>query len=112
VAVVLTALAVELPGCASDDSTSRLLVAPDKYVLYTCPEIAREMQTKQEREKELRDLMNKDGADSGARMIAGFTYDPEYLSVRGEINDLRATANEKNCTNVPGAGSAQLSAVH
>jgi hypothetical protein len=112
VAVVLTALAVELTGCASDDATSRLLVAPDKYVLYTCPEIASEMQAKQAREKELRDLMNKDGADGAARMIAGFTYDPEYLSVRGEINDLRATANEKNCANVPGAGTAQISAVH
>jgi hypothetical protein len=111
-AVVLTALAALLSGCASDDSTARLLVAPDQYVLYTCSDIARVMKTKTAHEKELRDLMNKDGADTGARMIAGFTYDPEYLLVRGEINDLRATAANKNCTDVPGEGSAQNSAVH
>jgi hypothetical protein len=105
-------LAALLSGCASDDSTARLLVAPDKYVLYSCPEIAREMKTKQEREKELRDLMDKDGSDAGARVISGFTYDPEYLSVRGEINDLRTTAANKNCTNMPGEGAAQISAVH
>jgi hypothetical protein len=110
---ICTALAAAgLSGCASDDSTARLLVAPDKYVLYTCPEMAREMQVKTAREKELRDLMRKDGADAGARLIGGFTYDPEYLSVRGEINDLRATAANKNCTEVPGAGAAPIGAIH
>jgi hypothetical protein len=109
---ICAALSVALSGCTSDDSTARLLVAPDKYVLYSCPEIARELKTKQEREKELRDLMNKDNSDAGARMIGGFTYDPEYLSVRGEINDLRTTAANKNCTNVPGEGAAPISAVH
>jgi hypothetical protein len=108
---VVLAAAV-LSGCASDDSTARLLVAPDKYVLYTCPEIAREMSIKQAREKELRELMNKDGSDSAARLVSGFTYDPEYLTVRGEINDLRATAAGKNCANIPGAGSAPISTIH
>jgi hypothetical protein len=103
---ICVALAMALlSGCASDDSTARLLVAPNKYVLYNCPEISREILLKQKREKELRDLMNKDSASAGARMIGGFTYDPEYLSVRGEINDLRATATDKNCTNVPAEGA-------
>ena len=97
--------AAMLVGCASDDATSRLLVAPDKYVLYTCPEIAREMVTKQTREQELAVLMSKAGDDAGARMISGMTYDPEYLSVRGEINDLRASAAAKNCT-APAAAPA------
>ncbi|HEY5379341.1 MAG TPA: hypothetical protein VIJ78_07370 [Pseudolabrys sp.] len=106
--VICAALAALLSGCASDDSTARLLVAPNKYVLYNCPEISRELLLKQSREKELRELMNKDGASAGARMVSGFTYDPEYLSVRGEINDLRATAAEKNCTNLPAAGAVQI----
>ena len=87
-----------LAGCASDDETSRLLVAPDKYVLYTCDEIAREMKTKATREAELAVLMAKAGDGADARMISGMTYDPEYLSVRGEINDLRASAAAKKCT--------------
>jgi hypothetical protein len=103
--VCTTLAAALLAGCASDDSTSRLLVAPDKYVLYTCPEIAREMVGKEAREQELAVLMAKAGNDAGARMISGMTYDPEYLSVRGEINDLRASAAAKNC-NAPAAAPA------
>jgi hypothetical protein len=95
-------VAAMLAGCASDDATSRLLVAPDKYVLYTCPEIARELTSKEAREKELGQLMAKAGADPGGRMVSGLAYDPEYLSVRGEINDLHASAAAKNC-NAPAA---------
>ena len=94
-----------LAGCASDDSTARLFVAPDKYVLYTCDEMAREMKTKVVREQELAQLMQRAGTDAGARLISGVTYDPEYLSVRGEINDLRASAAAKNC-NTPAAAPA------
>jgi hypothetical protein len=102
---VCAALAAALPaGCASDDATSRMLVAPDKYVLYTCDEIAREMKGKEVREQELTALMAKAGTDAGARMISGMTYDPEYLSIRGEMNDLRASAAAKNC-NAPAAVS-------
>lgn len=92
-----------LSGCSSDDSTARLLVAPDKYVLYTCPEIAREMTGKLAREKELKDLMVKASADAGGRVISGLAYDPEYLAVRGEINDLRASAAERHCAEKPGS---------
>jgi hypothetical protein len=103
---VCAALTVALlAGCASDDATSRLFVAPDKYVLYTCDEIAREMKVKETREQELAALMAKAGTDAGARMISGMTYDPEYLSVRGEMNDLRASAAAKNC-NTPAAAPA------
>jgi len=104
--------AAALSGCASDDSTARLLVAPNKYVLYNCPEISRELLLKQTRQKELRDLMNKDGSSAGARMVSGFTYDPEYLSVRGEINDLRATAADKNCTDLPAADAVKIDETH
>jgi len=104
--------AAALSGCASDDSTARLLVAPNKYVLYNCPEISRELLLKQTRQKELRDLINKDGASAGARMVSGFTYDPEYLSVRGEINDLHATAADKNCTDLPAADAVKIDETH
>lgn len=99
-------VAAVLSGCASDDSTARLLVAPDKYMLYNCPEIAREMKGKQAREKELKDLMAKASVDAGGRMISGLAYDSEYLSVRGEINDLRASAAERHCAPEPGAAAA------
>jgi hypothetical protein len=81
------------------------LVAPDKYVLYTCDEIAREMPGKQAREKELEQLKAKASADAGGGIIGGIAYDSEYLSIRGEMNDLRASAAAKNC-NAPAAAPA------
>jgi hypothetical protein len=99
-------VAAMLSGCASDDTTARFLVAPDKYVLYSCPEIAREMTGKQAREKELKDLMAKASAGAGGRVISGLAYDPEYLAVRGDINDLRASAAERHCPAAPGAAGA------
>jgi hypothetical protein len=101
-----------LSGCASDDSTSRLLVAPDKYVLYSCDEIAREARGKIAREQELRQLMAKAGTGAG-RVVSGVAYDPDYLMVHGELNVLRATAKEKNCKNIPGEIPAgQTGAIH
>ncbi len=92
-----------LSGCASDDSAARFLVAPDKYVLYTCEEIAREIPVKMAREQELRALMVKAGDDPSGRLVSSLAYDPEYLSVRGEMNDLRASAAAKNCNAPPAA---------
>jgi hypothetical protein len=97
--------AAGLSGCSSDDTTARFLVAPDKYVLYSCPEIAREMTGLVAREKELRGLMVKAGTDVGDRMISSLAYDSEYLSIHGSINDLRASAAERHCPAPPGAAA-------
>jgi len=100
-----TALAaVLLGGCAmSDDQMARFVVAPDKYTLYTCDEIARETQTKAAREQELQQLRARASAASGGQLISSVAYDPDYLTVRGELNELRKAAAEKNCAAAPGA---------
>ena len=105
-----------LAGCSSNDTTARFLVAPEKYMLYNCAEMARELPGMIAREKELRGLMAKAGTDAGDRVISSLAYDSEYLAIRGSINDLRATAAEKKCTNVPGvaapAAPASVGAIH
>ena len=81
----------------SDDQAARYLVAPDKYLLYTCDDIAREAQTKAARELELQQLMAKAGTDATGRLVGDMAYRSEYLSVRGELNELRHTAADKHC---------------
>jgi len=96
--------AVLLAGCAmSDDQMARFVVAPGKYTLYSCEEIARETQTKTVREQELQQLRARASTDSGGQLISSVAYDPDYLTVRGELNELRKAAAEKNCTAAPGA---------
>jgi hypothetical protein len=95
--------AVLLSGCAmSDDTVSSFLVAPGKYVLYSCDDIARTAKATQARQKELEQLMAKAGTDPGAQMIASATYGTDYASARGEMKDLRAAAVERKCNFMPG----------
>jgi len=102
----IAALAAMVAGCAmTDDQAARFLVAPDKYVLYNCDEIAREAQAATARERELQQLMMKADVDASGRLVSAVAYRPDYLSVRGEINELRAAAIAKHCDVVPGAAS-------
>ena len=108
-ALAIGALAM-LAGCAmSDDQAARFLVAPDKYTLYSCDEIARETQTKVAREHDLQQLMAKAGADQGGRLIGDIAYRADYITVHGELNDLRQTAVVKKCAGVPTADAARAS---
>jgi hypothetical protein len=101
IGAALTALA--LAGCAmSDDSLSSFLVAPGKYVLFTCDDLARTAKTTQSRQKELEQLMAKASTDTGGRLISDATYGPEYATTRGQMKELRAAAAERKCNFVPG----------
>jgi hypothetical protein len=96
--------AASLSGCGtSDDQMGRLLVAPDKFVLYNCAQLAEAARTTAVRERELQQLMAKAGVDSAGQLASALAYRPEYLMVRGDMNELRKAAAAKNCKFVPGA---------
>jgi hypothetical protein len=95
-----------LAGCAADqqDSTSRFLVAPGRYVLFNCAQIAQTAEENSKRQRELEGLMAKAGEGSAGRLVSAVAYKPEYFQLRGEMTDLRQTAVDKKCKFVPGAG--------
>jgi hypothetical protein len=105
--VAAALLAAALAGCASsgtsDDKVGRFLVAPDKFVLYSCADIAEKAAATAARERELEALMAKAGEGSGGRLVSTVAYRPEYLERHGEMNELRSAAAAKNCKFVPGA---------
>ena len=87
-----------LAGCAmSDDSAGRLLVQPDRYVLYSCRELAEAAQAINVRQLELERLMAKAGSDSSGQFVSNLSYRPEYTQLRGQMNELQRSAAEKNC---------------
>jgi len=112
--IVAVALSAPLAACANtgvpDDDIARLLVAPDKFVLYECPDIARKGKEIVARQRKLEKLMAQASTDSGGRMVSTVAYRPEYLIARGEMIDLRRAALEKRCNFVPGTGGAPASA--
>jgi hypothetical protein len=96
--ILLTTLAVmALYGCTSDETASRFLAAPDKYMLYSCEELARAAESNEGRQRELEPLMKKAGVDAGGRFISNQAYQPEYTMLRGDMKNLRKAAAEKNC---------------
>jgi hypothetical protein len=96
-----------LSGCGtSDDKMASFLVAPGKYVLYDCVDIARETKGTMARQKELQQLMAKAGTDTTGRLIGEATYGTDLATTRGQMRDLRAAAAERKCDFVPGADSA------
>jgi len=105
--VALAALAA-LAGCGTatdvtgEDKVGRMLVAPGKYALFSCEDIAQQAATSADRARTLEQLMTKAGVDASGRLVSAMAYEPEYAERRGELNELRVVAREKNCKAVPG----------
>lgn len=108
--------ATVLCGCASEDTAGRFLVAPDKYVLYNCAQLSVTVQGIQSRQRELEKLMAKAGTGAGGEIVSDLAYRPEYLLLRGEMNELRKALAEKNCKPVATieapVGQTSAQAVH
>jgi hypothetical protein len=105
--VAAALLAASLVGCAASDGTpddkmGRFLVAPNKYVLYNCAQIAEQAKATAAREKELEQLTAKAGPGADGQLVSSITYRPEYLELRGNMIELRRAAAIKNCKFVPG----------
>ena len=62
--------ALSLCGCASDEVASRILVEPERYLLYNCPEIATATKSNMTRQRELEALMIKAGPGTGGQIAS------------------------------------------
>jgi hypothetical protein len=114
-APLLASLAGMLAGCATsggtpDDKMGRALVAPGKYRLYDCAQLAEAVTSRSSREQELRGLIARAGTDFGGSLVATAAYKPEYYQVHGELNEIRREAIGKNCKFVPGAPVSAVAA--
>src|SRR5690242_11519616 len=102
-AMTVILMAAALSGCAlTDDSAGRIFVQPDRYVLYSCKELAQTMKTVNARQQELEGLMAKAGSDSSGRVVSSLAYGPEYAQLHGQMNELHRTSSEKHCKFSPG----------
>ena len=90
------------PGASSDEAAGRLMMAPDKFILYGCKELGVRAKAIVDRERELERLMAKAGDGPDGRLVSSLAYQPEYTQLRAEMNELRAAVVDKNCKFVPG----------
>jgi hypothetical protein len=89
--------AAGLSGCASEDATGRFLVTPGKFIMYNCAQLSDAAQANFARQQQLEKLIAKAGTSGGAEFVSDVAYRPEYVQLRGEMNELRKAAAEKKC---------------
>ncbi len=81
-------------GCSQVED---LYVAPGKFSVYNCEQLAMVGQQSAARERELRSLMAKASQGSGGTIVNAVAYQNEYLAARGQLKQLEDVALQKNC---------------
>ncbi len=98
--LLLLAVAAALSGCGSD-GVAGLLVDPARYSAYHCKELVAESKNLANREKQLRDLMDKASEGGGGSVIGNLAYRSDYETVLEQQKMLKRTAAQQKCELVP-----------
>jgi len=99
-ALAMIALAASaLPACAQagGERVEQFFVAPGKYVLYDCAQLAAVELRFIERDKELKRLIARAKEGPAGGLISTLVYDPDYYSNLGELHDVQREQRAKNC---------------
>jgi hypothetical protein len=92
-----TMLALLLAGGATGEHAEDFYVAPGKYVLYDCQQLAGVAAHFEQRNKELTDLIARAKQGPGGELASSLAYDADYYSNLGELKDVRREQAEKKC---------------
>jgi hypothetical protein len=103
-ALALT-LALSLGACTTSGPSSSgaglIYNAPDKFVLYNCPQLEVRAQGAAARKKVLEQLMAKAGTTPDGRFVSLLAYQSEYTEMKADLEQLRAAAAERKCKPIP-----------
>ena len=83
-----------LPAAAQESA----FVAPGKFVLYDCPQLAKAEARLIERDKELQTLIARAKQGPAGGLISTLVYDPDYYSNLGDLHEVQRERRDKNCT--------------
>lgn len=104
-AAALLAAAAALAGCGLSDGAGALFVDPGRYSSFHCKQLIAEAQNLANRERELRNLMDKSSEGGGGSVIGVFAYRSDYESVMEQKKLLQRAAAEQKCELVPSYNS-------
>jgi len=94
-------LAGLLAACSSTmEDMGSVYVAPGKYDLLKCPDIAKRSMEAAKREQQLVSLMDRANQDPAGPVVNTLVYSSDLASVRAELALLHKTAVEKKCDNL------------
>ena len=100
--------AAALAGCGLSDGAGALFVDPGRYSAYHCKDLIAESQNLANRERELRNLMDKASESGGGSVIGALAYRSDYESVLEQQKLLKRAAAEQKCDLVPSYNSDRM----
>jgi len=106
--VTLFAGAALLTGCGLSDGPGALFVDPGHYSALHCKQLIAESQNLANRERDLRNLMDKASEGGGGTIIGTFAYRSDYESVIQQKKLLQRAAAEQKCELVPSYNSDRI----
>jgi hypothetical protein len=107
-AAMLVLAASALAGCSTTDGLDSMLVDPSRYEGYNCKDLATQLQSLDEREKHLRNLIDRADESSAGVVIGALTYRTDYETAIADKKVLRRTMAEKKCELTPSLTSDQV----
>lgn len=101
VAALFGLLATGLAGCGLGNDPGSLFVDPGRDAAYHCSDLAARWKVLLDREKDLRNLMDKANQGGGGALIGSLAYGTDYDSVLTEKKIVQREAIEKKCELTP-----------
>ena len=97
--IVGSALILMLAGCSgsTEDKIGRLMVAPEKFYLYTCAQLEAQANSTIARRKQLQQLMAKAETTPDGRIVSFLTYQSPYTEAGADLNELRRASAARDC---------------
>jgi hypothetical protein len=96
---VAVVLAAGLAGCGSVGTLADgdAFVSPNKYAMYTCPDLNDRAKVVRARQVELEQVMDRASQGAGGELVNAIAYRTEYAQTRGEMRVLVKAEEERQC---------------
>jgi hypothetical protein len=98
--VPLVALCAIVTGCATSDGPYFFADA-GKYQFHSCEQLVTASKQKHDRQRELRELIDKAEQAAGGQIVSVLAYRSDYVAVNEEVQVIDSTVREKNCAASP-----------
>jgi hypothetical protein len=97
---LLVALCALVTGCASSDGPYFFADA-GKYQYHTCEQLSVASKQKRDRQRELKELIDKAEQAAGGQIVSVLAYRSDYVAVNEELQVIDAAVRDKNCAAAP-----------
>ena len=98
----LVALCASLAGCASGAGDGPYFFADaGKYQFHTCEQLATASKQKHDRQRELKELIDKAEQAAGGQIVSVLAYRSDYVAVNEELQVIDLTIRDKKCASPP-----------